>query len=269
MSRFEIDPEDEPVDDAPPRRWSFKMTLLAVAVVGVAGGLWWGYRVETSFEAPSQVPVIRPNSQPVKEAPRNPGGMVVSNQDSLLLNREGENNAKIEQLLPPPPPILPRPAPPPSTAAEPSAPPPAQAAAAPARAAPAPPSTSAPSALPPAPRSSPSRQNPRQTAPPLPAAAPAKKIVPPTAPQPALGAGYRLQLGALRSEAAAAQAWQRLKRAQPDVLGRLNAAISQVDIAGKGVFYRLQVGPIADRARAEQSCAILRSRHVGCFIVQP
>ncbi|MGH7032553.1 MAG: SPOR domain-containing protein, partial [Stellaceae bacterium] len=90
------------------------------------------------------------------------------------------------------------------------------------------------------------------------------------APVPAAAAsGWRLQLGAVRSEAAAREAWQRLKAEQPDILGKLALATPRVDLGTKGIFYRVQAGPIADGAAAERSCAALKTRHVGCLVVKP
>jgi cell division septation protein DedD len=85
----------------------------------------------------------------------------------------------------------------------------------------------------------------------------------------AAGTGYRLQLGAVRTEEAAKQEWQRLQRAQSDLLGKLSLTAARVDLGDKGIFYRIQAGPIADGAEAAQSCATLKSRNVGCVLVKP
>lgn len=270
MRRYDIDDsEDLPVDEIVPasRRLPMRAILLAVAIAVLAGGSWWAYRVDTARVPLSQVPVIRPDSAPVKEVPANPGGMVVPDQNSMLLNREGRSDDKIEELLPPPEPVLPRPvAPAPamtgtSNAAAPNAPSPsATSSRAPPSPPPAPPASVVPApAPPPAPVAR------------MPATPPAVAKAPPPAAAPAvsLGQGYRLQLGALRSAAAATAAWQRLRQTEPDVLGRLNYTVSRIDLGGRGVFYRLQAGPIASEAAAERSCATLKSRHVGCILVKP
>ncbi len=44
----------------------------------------------------------------------------------------------------------------------------------------------------------------------------------------------------------------------------------RVDLgAGKGIFYRLQAGPIPDRETADTLCAELKRQKVGCLVVEP
>jgi cell division protein FtsN len=262
--RLEID-SDEVRAHAPvaPRRRPIKAVLLFIVVMGVAGGSWWAYRTDAPRLPPSAVPVIHSDTAPVKEAPQDPGGMIVPGQDSALLNRDGKGNPKVEQLLPEAEPALPRPAAPPKPAQQietntaPTKPPPQIAAA------PAPPPAAAPAPPP----------NPVATAPEAAPLAPAPVIaLPPavnTSAPAAAGTGYRLQLGAVRTEEAAKQEWQRLQRAQSDLLGKLSLTAARVDLGDKGIFYRIQSGPIADGAEAAQSCATLKSRNVGCILVKP
>ncbi len=95
---------------------------------------------------------------------------------------------------------------------------------------------------------------------------------PPPPPAQALppGKGYFLQLGALRSTAAAQATWTRLKTAQPDILGSLPANAVRVDLgAERGVFYRIMAGPIADESSATRACNTHKERHVACILVKP
>jgi cell division septation protein DedD len=117
-----------------------------------------------------------------------------------------------------------------------------------------------PPAAPPAPPAAIAQPSPAVIAPPVATNAPTPTVS---------GPGYRLQLGAVRSEEAAKQEWQRLQRAQPDILGKLTLNAARVDLGEKGIFYRIQAGPIADEAGAAQSCAALKSRNVGCILVKP
>lgn len=254
-SRLRSEPEDRhEIEDKPaPRRQAVRALLLSLAVAGLAGGSWWaGHSSKSVPQDLSAVPEIHPDTAPVKIAPATPGGMQVPDQDSILLNQEGKQQP--EELLPPPEAVKPRPVS--TTPPSPSPPPPA-----PQQAATLPPS------IPPAPAP--------PTTPPQVAAAPTPPalVVPqakaaPTPAVPASGA-YRLQLGALGSEEAAKQEWLRLQKQQPDVLGKLSLAVSRIDLGAKGVYYRIQAGPIADAAQAEQSCATLKSRNVGCILVKP
>lgn len=185
--------------------------------------------------------------------------MIVLDQDSALLNRDSKNNSKVEQLLPEPEAVLPRPAAPPKptppsdiTAAPPKPEPPHELAAAPA------------SAPPLAPLSTP------YAAASAPAVAPSPVVAAmPPAPRSASGSGYRLQLGAVRSEDAAKQEWQRLQKSQSDVLGKLGVTVERADLGEKGIFYRIQAGPITDANEAAQSCTALKNRNVGCILVKP
>jgi hypothetical protein len=270
--RLEIDSEDIVAPEPPqPRRWGVKAVVGLIALAGVAGGAWWAYRSEKPRLPLAAVPVIHSDTAPVKEAPKNPGGMVVPDKDSVLLNRDGKNVPKVEQLLPEAEPVLPRPAAPPKPAAPP------QELAAPAKPVP----TAEPNVVPAKPEPPQAVQEPPPLAQPAappnsvvvappPVAAPVPKAASPTTPPAvASGPGYRLQLGAVRSEDAAKQEWEKLKRAQPDLLGKLTFSTGRVDLGDRGIYYRIQAGPIADANEATQSCATLKSRNVGCILVKP
>jgi Flp pilus assembly protein TadD/cell division septation protein DedD len=95
---------------------------------------------------------------------------------------------------------------------------------------------------------------------------PAAKPAPIGAMRPAISS-HRIQLGALRSEEAAREEWERLRRKHPDLLGAFAAQVSRVDLGERGVFWRLQAGPIADGKRAERLCDELKRRHAGCVPV--
>jgi cell division septation protein DedD len=254
-SRLEIEPDDRRDDEevpAPRSRRLLRVALLMIAVAGLAGGSWWaGHGSKPVAADMTAVPEIHADAGPVKETPADPGGMVVPDQDSVLLNHDAK--PKPEELLPPPEAIKPRP-----VAAVPP-PPPAQAAPAP-----------SPAALPAAPPA-PSPASPAQIAalaapPPAATPAPAAKGAPS---QISTGSGYRLQLGALKTEDAAKAEWQKLQKQQADVLGKLSLTVSRVDLGAKGVYYRIQAGPVADADAAAQDCAALKSRNVGCILVKP
>jgi hypothetical protein len=197
------------------------------------------------------VPVIHADERPVKVPPVNPGGMEVPDQDLYVLNHRQPADSHVEQLLPPPETPLPRPAP-----AEPAsvdAPPAAVAA---------PVANPAPPEIAPAPAAT--------VIPAAPVAAPA--AVPPAAPPPqiaAAAAGYRLQVAAVRTPEVAQQEWARLKRSQPDILGALDVRTVRADLGERGVFYRVEAGPIADAAAAQHACDTLKQRKVGCILVRP
>src|SRR5438309_1646397 len=81
-------------------------------------------------------------------------------------------------------------------------------------------------------------------------------------------AGTRLQLGSVRSEDAARQEWERIKRKNADLLGTLSATPIRADLGDKGIYYRIQTGPVADQAAAERICSELKQRSIGCIIAR-
>jgi cell division septation protein DedD len=259
--RLDIDHDERDAAQDEPRRrgQGVRAALLALAVTGLVGGSWWaGHRASPANQDMSAVPEIHADNAPVKQPPKEPGGLVVPGQDSVLLNRDAKEkpDAKAkppEELLPPPEAVKPRPALP--------SPPPAATSMANA----APPETSAPqvATAPPATEAPPTPVVPKAAAP---IGGPVPKVAPLSPPAPG---SYRLQLGALKTEEAAKAEWLKLQRQNSDVLGKLSLSVSRVDLGGKGTYYRIQAGPVADEAKATQDCAALKSRKVGCILVRP
>ena len=112
---------------------------------------------------------------------------------------------------------------------------------------------------------------------PVPAPAPSEPAQPakaePTAtqeaavtPTPPMGKS-RIQLAAGKSEDAVKKEWAALQKAHPDLLGPLTLNIERVDKGASGVFYRLQAGPLADKAAAKKLCASLKQAHQDCIVV--
>jgi cell division septation protein DedD len=248
--------------------------VAALAMLGSSGAFLAFYRSTTRPTAPADLPLLRADTAPMQHRPTNPGGVEVPGQGTMVLDG-GQGEPKVEQLLPPPETPLPRPTPPADSAAESSQPsvapsaPPAPALATPAAPPPAasPPLVAAAPALPPAPPSAPApRVTTATPAPPRPAPHPPAAAAKPPA---AAGKAYRLQVGAVRSAEAAKQEWERLKRAHSEVLGGLTFSTQRVDLGARGIFYRIEAGPIADAAKAERDCSELKRRGVGCILVKP
>lgn len=244
-----VDPEDYPVARSQPPQSRLIILALVVGVMAVlAGGMWGVYRMVAVATPGADVPMIRSEDQPTRKKPDHPGGMSIPNQDSLVFD-SGHDESHVEHLLPPPDTPLPRPAP-----AAPDVWPTNPPAAIPAT--PAPPQTAA--AEPP-----PTAKPPRPI---TPLATPATAPAPPVS---ALGKGYRLQLGAVRTPEGAKSEWERLHRLHGDILGTLNFTAVRADLGDRGIFYRIQAGPIRDAAKAEQDCSALKRRGVGCILVKP
>jgi cell division septation protein DedD len=249
-------------------RHRFVLIGAAILLFIFAGGVWALYHPKRGPVTSAEVPLLRADEQPTRKRPEDAGGMTVPDKDSLVLNRA---EPSVEQLLPPPEAPLPRPAPAePPAAAEPTPPP--QAAAAP-----------PPVAAPPAEEPEPPPSKPAAPAAPPPSAvaAPPSPAPPPAAPErktaraaplpttPATGKGYRLQLGSVRSSEAAQKEWDHLKSEQGDLLGALGFTAERADLGARGIYYRIQAGPVADAATAERDCNELKKRGVGCILVKP
>jgi hypothetical protein len=239
---------EEPFEDElPPPRRHLPSAILALVVMAVfAGGLYAAYVQGTKHPsvapAADQVPLLRADGAPVKVKPDQPGGIEIPNKDNpLYAPRSG--GQPVEKILPPPEVPAPRPLPPPAVAQLP----------APA----APPAEPAATALPPAATAPKVSPKPAVTATPTPAQAP-----------PAAAGGPRVQLASLRSPEAAREEWTRLKRENPDLLGKLTAVAVRSDAGVRGIYYRIEAGPLADRAAAMRLCKALKERDQGCSLVQ-
>jgi SPOR domain len=232
--------------EARPRFRGLIASLVALVVIGVfAGGLWFAYqqglRHGGSSAGAVDVPLIRADERPTKIKPENPGGMEIPDRDKLIYTQK---RAAVEHLLPPPEKPMPRPTAPPSAAAPFGSPQ-------------LPLATTAAGAANPAPQA-----HPQQPAGKLPAKAGSVAAKPAAAQQ---AAGARIQLASVRSEEAARQEWDRIRRANPDLLGSASANFVRADLGEKGVFYRLQTAPVLD---ADRICGELKRRNIGCIIAR-
>jgi cell division septation protein DedD len=260
----------------------------AVALVVFGSILWWAYSSNPE-QAGGEVPVIVAEDTPIKEKPAEEGGLEVPDQDKLVYNNiaEGEQGgSQVEQLLPAPEePVAPPQPEPAATAAVGTAEPvplvpsaddtdaaladaaPAAATPAPAGLAPEPAQTAAaPSAL-----AAPAAPAPAEPAAPAPtqeaAAAPAAAPVEPA--QPAAGKGWKIQLAAVKTEQGARQEWGRMQKVHPDLLSDMNLTVQRADLGTKGIYYRIQAGPLPDRTTAEDVCAELKASQQPCLVVKP
>ncbi|TCS61327.1 SPOR domain-containing protein [Varunaivibrio sulfuroxidans] len=293
----------------PPRRTAVKIVLILLALIVLGGGVTWFYwGNELAVKAGYEAPVIHAESTPYKVRPADPGGMAVPDRDKLVYNRMNGQDVPlppVEQLLAPaeqpiaPPQPAPAaqgiPVPPPATPdlkkiaggrqklgrdiakatvppvppAQPGVPTPSTAKAV-TGGAPLPQDLSqslknvlgetaapAPSVVSPAPNLNAAAQ---------PAAeAPQGKAVSAAS----LQGAYLVQLAAVRDRAVAQSEWDRLQKANPDLLGTLKLHVMDVKLAGKGVFYRLRAGPLPSENAAKKLCAELAKRKEGCLIVRP
>ncbi|HLY58582.1 MAG TPA: SPOR domain-containing protein [Stellaceae bacterium] len=252
-----------------PRRNLLRLALGGVVAVLFAGALWYAYAKIYGAPAPGGVPLIKADQSATKIKPEQAGGEVVGDQGNAAYSMGETPSNKPEKLLPPPEQPLPKPEPaptPPPTAA----PAPVASASPPAAAPPAPAATpAAPSPAPAKPATAatpPAKPAPAATPAPAPAPAQTAAAPPPAA---ASAGAFRVQIAATRDDATARSEWAKLQKAHPDLLGSLSVTVVRADLGDKGIFFRVQAGPIADHAQADKLCGELKAVSVGCIIVKP
>lgn len=85
----------------------------------------------------------------------------------------------------------------------------------------------------------------------------------------AISQKWRVQVGAVRTQEAAVQEWSRLSRTNKELLGDLTLQVQKVEVTGKGTFFRIRGGPMADRSAAESLCGKLKAQKIPCIPVRP
>lgn len=270
------------------RRRLLPMSVALLALLGFGGVVWYAYDWGGGGTAGGKVPIIQASAGEEKVKPANEAGMDVPNQESTVLNPQAET-PKEEVLMPPPeePVVITQPEPEEEpvvilTPAAPPAPPApsgegseqpvgsdtiaaiiaaetgAQSQAATAAPAPAPaPAPAAAAAAPAAPAVTP-------------AAAPSIVLpAPSTGSQPVIAAGaFLIQLASLTSVDAAEATWARLQKQHAALLGDMAVNIQKADIDGKGTYFRVQAGPLPNRATADDMCAQLKAAQQDCIVVK-
>lgn len=82
------------------------------------------------------------------------------------------------------------------------------------------------------------------------------------------GPRFYVQLISMQVEDRVQAEWLRLQVAHADVLGNLRADIVPADLDDRGIWYRLQAGPLADLGVATEACAALADSNQACLIVK-
>ena len=244
------------------RRGAILTMMVSVAAIASFGSVvWWAHNQDVRAGGKGLEPlVVQAPTTPTRVKPENAGGLVPPDQDKEVYNRiaPGAVPTQPEKLLPgPTTPRLPAGGmPTPSAPKEPEVaktPTPVQAAA----------STPAP-------------------APALPANAPTVTQAPSSTPASESGpsiasliegmsgptGGWRIQIASVKSEDIAKSTWARLQAAHGDVLASLRMQPARVDLGDKGVWYRVQAGPL-DEKQAHSVCGTLKTRKTDCVAVPP
>lgn len=247
-----------------------------LGAVAVGGAVVWGIGRMGGvggLGGPRGVPVLEPDSRPIKVRPENPGGLVVPNTDQLVLEplavrraaerQQGANATLAPQPEAPQLDLLRREAAPPvpipgvegmtdSPGAGPGAP-------------------AAPSSLGNRMAALPAPLPVATNTPPATASAPAGQPAPqPPAAQPTTPAPtgrVQVQLGALASEEAARAEWARLQRRVPALAGRQPQVIRLDRGAEQAPLWRLRTSGLPDAPAAQALCDAVRGVGGACAVV--
>jgi hypothetical protein len=240
------------------RRGQILTVMVSIAAIASFGSVvWWAHNQDVKAGGKGLEPlVVQAPTTPTRTKPENAGGLVPPNQDKEVFNRiaPGAVQTQPEKLLPGPTnPKLPA-----NGLPTPAAPKEAEAAKTP---------------------------TPVQTASTTGAATPAPPAVQPTDVKPGTTesgptiaslidnmsgptAGWRVQVASVKNEDVAKSTWARLQSAHGDVMANLKMQAVRVDLGEKGVWYRVQAGPL-DEKQAQTVCTTLKSRKADCVTVPP
>jgi hypothetical protein len=255
--------------------WGRRILTILIALAAVGGFAMivvYSYDLGNETENDENTPLIEAQTGPTKVRPADPGGMIIPNQDKQVYDRLDKDSTKnrVETLLPAPEPIIAKPPPvmttmaPPALDKMPSPPPvPEMAQKAPEIMTPPPP---------PPPPVLTLRPEPKTVVAPKPASVPEPvNILPPVKPAKVtpVKKGWRVQFASLRSEKDAKTAWSRLAKRNVALMQGLEPHVVRADLKKRGIYYRLQAGPLANRAAAAAFCKRAKARKIGCIIVRP
>jgi len=84
---------------------------------------------------------------------------------------------------------------------------------------------------------------------------------------PATVSGILLQIGSYKSDAEARASWQTF-RSEHDAAAGYEPDVKQVDLGAKGTWYRLRIGPFADKSSALETCRKLKADGASCLLAQ-
>lgn len=247
--------------------------VLGLVIVGggLGGAGYWFYNQGQPIQEEGELPILLPDPLPIKLRPDDPGGMEVPHRDTTIYeqldNSQQEDQVVLQELpdMPKAPDVMPSP----DSTGEPAVieqTPEAEIVANAAQSGPG--KDVGASATTPVETENAAPSDAEKAI----AAAKAKEQAAAPAASHAGGVSekdFRIQLASVRDTSGADAEWKRLSSKNKDLLGSLQMYLKRADLGDKGVFYRLQAGPLPDAAAAETLCDNLKQRNVGCLIVRP
>lgn len=275
-----------------PRGRAMSWLVLGVAVIGFGALAYYAYQSGSQSVADGQMLVVEAEEGAIKETPADAGGEQFPHKDKTIYDALSpyRTDSKVETLLPTPEePVIPEPAVNTGEASKPSEttsfvnetavkeeepaavkeePKPVAKVeeTKPVEPAPVAKPLEAPKAEPlevkDAPVADVVKAEPAPKPAPKPAPAPVKKPEPAPATA-SSGGSYKIQLGAVGSDAEARTLWNKITAKHGDVV-KGSPIIVKADVNGK-TFYRVRASGFADAAAAKAACAKLSSRGQACF----
>ncbi len=82
----------------------------------------------------------------------------------------------------------------------------------------------------------------------------------------ATSSGLRVQIGSFRSAADATKAWDQTVAAHRELIGQRQPYIVEANLGERGIFYRLQIGPLHSSNEARTLCNALKARGQDCIL---
>jgi cell division protein FtsN len=303
LDNSQFEPGMESVQPQPGRKLGLRsrsMFMVGSALLGavaLGGALAFAYKQSGGSMSSGETPVVQADTRPVKEAPQNAGGKEFPHKNKLIYERlQNGDQPEAERIvprqeelaMPAMPGAGPVAAPPPAVATvddpdggprrvktlvvrpdgsvmPPPAPVPAPAPAQQQLAAVAP----APQAAPAAPPRAPVAAAPAPAADPQPVAAiPPPKPKPTPAPAPAAPSKYVVQVGSKQNQTDALATFADMQQKYPSLLASYRPMVQKANLGAKGIWYRLRIGPIADKSAANKLCSQLKSQgHPDCLVM--
>lgn len=238
------------------RRGAILTMMVSIAAIASFGSVvWWAHNQDVRAGGKGLEPlVVQAPATPTRVKPENAGGLVPPDQDKEVYNRiaPGAVPTQPEKLLAGP--VTPK----------------LPAGGLPVPAAPKEPETKTPTPV-----------QPVSATPTPPPNAPTVTQAPTATPSdsgPSIASlienmsgssgGWRIQIASVKSEDIAKSTWARLQAAHGDVLANLRMQPTKVDLGDKGVWYRVQAGPL-DEKQAHTVCGTLKTRKADCVVVAP
>jgi len=94
------------------------------------------------------------------------------------------------------------------------------------------------------------------------------KIEPASGPQKVTAGSYYIQLASVPSESKAQGEWTKLKTAYAAQLQGLDYRLQKADLGAKGIYYRIQAGPISKESAASLCNEIKTKKPGGCLVAK-